>query len=84
MCSDGVYDKLSNEEVSTLFWNERDRNVNASQNKEKYGFIGSIPSKVIERSMEKQSMDNLTCLVIVFEDNGKLLLPAKKSRVVQK
>ena len=84
MCSDGVYDKLSNEEVSTLFWNERDRNVNVSQNKEKYSFIGSIPSKVIERSMEKQSMDNLTCLVIVFQDNGKLLLPAKKSRVVQK
>lgn len=64
MCSDGVYDKLTNEEASTLFWNERDRNL--GENKEKYGFIGAIPSKVIERSMEKQSMDNLTCLVIVF------------------
>lgn len=64
MCSDGVYDKLSNEEVSTLFWNEREKNM--SESKEKYSFIGSIPSKVIEKSMEKQSMDNLTCLVIVF------------------
>jgi len=29
--------------------------------------------------MEKVSMDNLTSLVIVFEDNGRLLLPIKKS-----
>ena len=28
--------------------------------------------------MEKMSMDNLTSLVIVFEDHGKLLLPSKK------
>jgi hypothetical protein len=37
-----------------------------------------VPSKVIEKSMEKTSMDNLTCLVIAFEDQGKLLLPSKK------
>lgn len=55
------------------------------ESKEKYHFIGAVPSKVLERSMEKQSMDNLTCLVVVFEDNGKLLLPHKKnSRVIQK
>lgn len=55
------------------------------ESKEKYQFIGAVPSKVIERSMEKHSMDNLTCLVVVFEDNGKLLLPHKKSsRVIQK
>lgn len=55
------------------------------ETKEKYHFIGAVPSKVIERSMEKQSMDNLTCLVVVFEDNGRLLLPHKKnSRVIQK
>ena len=83
MCSDGVYDKLANEEVSSCFWNERYNHLEES--KEKYQFIGSIPSKVIEKSMEKFSMDNLTCLIIVFQDNGRLLLPQKKSsRIIQK
>lgn len=27
--------------------------------------------------MEKMSMDNLTSLIIVFEDQGRLMLPAK-------
>ena len=78
VCSDGVYDKLENEDVSQCFWDIRDR----IEDKEKYNFIGRVPSKVIERSMEKLSMDNLTSLVIVFEDQGRLMLPTKKSSKV--
>ena len=29
--------------------------------------------------MEKMSLDNLTSLLIVFEDHGKMLLPSKKT-----
>ena len=75
VCSDGVYDKLENEDVNQCFWDIRDK----IEDKEKYNFIGRVPSKVIERSMEKLSMDNLTSLVIVFEDQGRLMLPTKKS-----
>lgn len=75
ICSDGVYDKLSNEEVAQCFWEARDRNCDE---KDRYQFIGKVPSKVIERSMEKMSMDNLTSLAIVFEDQGRMMLPSKK------
>jgi serine/threonine protein phosphatase PrpC len=63
MCSDGVYDKLNNEEVAQCFWDNKD---NSKEEKDRYEFIGAIPSKVIEKSMEKMSMDNLTSLIIVF------------------
>lgn len=75
ICSDGVYDKLSNEEVAHCFWDTRERN---QDERDKYNFIGRVPSKVIERSMEKMSMDNLTSLVIILEDHGRMMLPTKK------
>ncbi len=81
ICSDGVYDKLSNEEVAQCFWDTRDRN---QDEKDKYQFIGRVPSKVIERSMEKMSMDNLTSLVIIFEDQGRMMLPSKKVTKIEK
>lgn len=73
-CSDGVYDKLANEDVAQCFWDILDK----TDDKDKYQSIGKVPSKVIEKSMEKLSMDNLTSLVIMFEDHGKLMLPSKK------
>jgi serine/threonine protein phosphatase PrpC len=79
MCSDGVYDKLTNEEVAQCFWENKEL---TNEEREKYQFIGSVPSKVIERSMEKMSMDNLTSLVIVFEDHGRFMLPTKKNQKV--
>ena len=48
MCSDGVFDKLSNEEVAECFWNTKDK---TTVEKDCYNFIGNVPSKVIERSM---------------------------------
>lgn len=63
MCSDGVYDKLDNEEVAQCFWDAKDY---LKEEKDRYDFIGCVPSKVIEKSMEKVSMDNLTSLIIVF------------------
>ena len=74
VCSDGVYDRLENEEIAQCFWDIKDK----IDGNEKYQFIGKVPSKVIEKSMESLSMDNLTSLVITFEDQGKLLLPSKK------
>jgi hypothetical protein len=49
--------------VAECFWEQRDKHQ-----EDKYQFIGAVPSKILERSMEKMSMDNLTALVIVFED----------------
>jgi hypothetical protein len=67
--------------VAHCFWDIKNR----VDDKDKYQFIGKVPSKVIERSMEKLSMDNLTSLVIVFEDHGKMLLPPKKqSKAIEK
>jgi|688.fasta_scaffold1100421_1 serine/threonine protein phosphatase PrpC len=48
MCSDGIYDKLNNEEVAQCFWDNKD---NHKEDKDKYEFIGGVPSKVIEKSM---------------------------------
>ena len=70
MCSDGVYDKLENSEVAQCFWDTRDHN-----SLENYDFICTVPSRIIERSMEKMSTDDLTSLVVFFEDHGKALLP---------
>lgn len=59
--------------MAECFWEQRDR-----QQDDKYQFIGAVPSKILERSMEKMSMDNLTALVIVFEDEGRILMHKKK------
>ena len=77
VCTDGVFDALENEDVSKCFWEVKGE-IGDRSDEEKYQFIGKVPSAVIERSMEQRSTDNLTSLVIVFEDNGKLLLPAEK------
>lgn len=79
LCSDGVYDKLTNEEVGQCFWDLKDKSA-----EEKYQFIGRVPSKVIEKSMESMSMDNLTSLVVVLEDSGRMLLPSKPMRRPEK
>lgn len=66
MGSDGIYDKLANETISDCFWE-------SLQNKKTSGndFIGEAASQILTASMRKLSMDNLTSLIIVFEDNGK-------------
>jgi hypothetical protein len=42
-----------------------------------YQLFGHAASKIIEKSMEKNSLDNLTALIIVFEDDGRLMMPLK-------
>lgn len=39
--------------------------------------FGIAASNIIEKSMYKLSMDNLTSLLIVFEDNGRFNLMKK-------
>jgi serine/threonine protein phosphatase PrpC len=71
MGSDGIYDKLTNEQISECFWKLH------SPTKSNYEYIGEASSKIIMESMSHMSMDNLTSLIIVFEDNGRLNDPPK-------
>lgn len=66
MGSDGIYDKLENEAISQCFWEKL-------ENKKKSGleFIGEASTQILTAAMKNMSMDNLTSLIIVFEDNGK-------------
>ena len=72
--SDGIFDKLTNEEIIDCFWDRHANRKNGSGN----DYIGQASSKILMESMGKMSMDNVTSLIIVFEDHGKLDLPRKK------
>lgn len=75
MGSDGIFDKLKNENVSQEFWNLRNENLklNAENKSEKLAFIGKAASKVITKAMENLSFDNLTTLFVVFDCEDRLL-----------
>lgn len=77
MGSDGIFDKLSNEQIIQCFWQLHDENKNYKMNNE---YIGEAASKIITTAMANISMDNLTTVLIMFEDEGRLDLPRKKPK----
>jgi serine/threonine protein phosphatase PrpC len=77
MGSDGIFDKLSNEEVSECVWMSV-RDVNRESNLESshpminvHKQIGMGVEYVIKNALLRRSLDNVTVVVIAFESFQK-------------
>lgn len=79
MGSDGIFDKLTNEQIVDCFWFTHDKNKNKSNE-----YIGEAASRIITSSMKNLSMDNLTSVLIMFDDEGRLDVPRKKTKHTEK
>lgn len=76
MGSDGIYDKLNNSQIVDCFWEKYENKKKGSNS-----FIGDACSEVMNLAMKNYSLDNITSLIIAFEDSGRFDLP-KKSRII--
>ena len=63
IASDGVFDVLSNEEVNSAVWQGLDSACENLHEK-----VGLASKNVIELAMEKGSLDNVTCIVVLIKD----------------
>lgn len=58
---DGIFDKLNNEEVIEAVWRiEKEATSEAA-------FLGDAVSAVLNESMRKRSMDNITAVLVMFD-----------------
>jgi serine/threonine protein phosphatase PrpC len=60
--SDGIFDVLSNEDVNSMVWEGL---MSPGSYSEK---LGAGASKVIDLALERQSSDNVTCILIGFSE----------------
>lgn len=62
LCSDGVFDKLSNQEVTNTVW----KSLRASESL--HSQCEKAVKNIIQISLDKRSTDNITAVVILFSD----------------
>jgi len=74
MCSDGIFDKLSNKEVVQCVWNsvKNERALNVHQQ------CGIGIETVIKNALMRRSLDNVTTLMIAFSNFKKVAFGDKK------
>ena len=79
MGCDGIFDQMSNEEITECAWMILNNNVNNNENNDEsyeYNFencnihekCGLIVDFIVKASMVRKSFDNVTCLMIAFND----------------
>ena len=67
---DGIFDKLSNEEISDVIWKTHKRCESENS------FLKDAVSGVICEAMAKKSLDNLTVVLILLEGKSVTLKPS--------
>lgn len=77
LACDGIYDVLSNEEVSNAVWESIERYVKFMDLEE---VSRMAAENVMKASFDKRSMDNVTVIVILFRDK-KYYLKGRKEQV---
>ena len=65
MGSDGIFDKISSNEISKIIWKELDSMNKLITFQE---FLQKSVNKILEIAMERFSYDNLTAIIIAFEN----------------
>lgn len=74
LCSDGVFDKLSNQEVVNTAW----KSLKVSgEDSSLHSQCKKAAKDIIKASLEKRSMDNITTVVILFSNTMDKKLPIK-------
>jgi len=68
MGSDGIFDKISSNEISKIIWKELDSMNKLITFQE---FLQKSVNKILEIAMERFSYDNLTAIIIAFENLKK-------------
>ena len=83
MGCDGIFDQMSNDEIMECAWiilnnNTDNKNINNNNNDESYEYnfdncnihekCGLIVDFIVKASMVRKSFDNVTCLMIAFDD----------------
>ena len=67
---DGIFDVLSNEELlECLKIVLQDKHINYKKNIDKEEICGKFAEMIIKSSMAKDSFDNISCIVIIFNLN---------------
>lgn len=60
---DGIFDKLDNKEIIDAVWEADKKTATNSE------FLGRAVTAVLEKSMDKRSMDNVTAIIIQIHKN---------------
>lgn len=67
LCCDGIFDVLSNEDVSQIIW-ETVRSWEHKEGDHECGWAGEAAKNVVKKSMIDSSEDNLTVVIVAFKD----------------
>ena len=73
LASDGVYDKMSNEDISRCVWESCDKNKwqtnpNYRPAQSVHQQCGLAVESVLKNSLYRQSLDNVTVVMIAFQN----------------
>lgn len=74
LCSDGVFDKLSNQEVVGTVW----RLFKAANEDSLHSNCEKAARDIVKVSLEKRSTDNVTAVVILFSNAARKESPIKE------
>jgi protein phosphatase 2C family protein 2/3 len=74
---DGVYDKLSSKDVIKKVWNSS----RSKKLKNIHEALGKSVENILIESMVKKSHDNITAVIIGFENMIKKLFPAPRNSI---
>ena len=67
---DGIFDKLSNRDIIQLVWSTTNKEIIGNNIHEQ---VGLCVDTVIKTSLLRQSMDNVTCIFIAFQNFQKTI-----------
>ena len=73
MGCDGIFDQLSNEDVIQCVWNS----VLQEKGKKLHQQCANAVDSIIKNSLMRQSLDNVTCIVISFSNFKRCVFPEK-------
>lgn len=65
LIGDGIYDKLSNEEIISLVWNCKSKYNSPLKIHE---YCGIVTDTIMKQSLKKCTVDNISCIFICFEN----------------
>lgn len=86
MGSDGVFDKLTNQEISECIWTKANALMEASIGTKQPGIhevCGKCASEVIKLAMTQGSLDNVTAVVIGLKGFQEWILEKQRSPVLK-
>ena len=71
-CSDGIFDKLSTQNVHDIIWTVITHNI-GDKNKTVHQIIGFAVDEVLHAAARSNTLDNISVVMIAFEPLIKLI-----------